>query len=110
VPALTASANPQLNQSFDLLVDNSSGAWTVALLLFGLQQADLPTAWGGHLLVDPIATTFVALPPGGGAFAARVPPEEALTGLSAFAQALEIDGGASKRVSFTPGVDLVLGY
>jgi Tol biopolymer transport system component len=109
-PSLTAGAAPQLNRSLDLSIGNSLGSWTDALVLIGMQQVDWPTAWGGHLLVDPAVSVLVALDPGGGTFSGRVPPDDALVGVTFYGQALEIDPGASRSVSFTPGIELVLGY
>jgi Tol biopolymer transport system component len=110
IPSLAPSATPALNAAIDLAFDDSWGRWSVALVFLGAQATDLPTGWGGHLLVDPLATVFLALPPGGGTLPGRVPPDEALAGAHVFAQVLEIDPGASDGVSFTPGLDLTLGF
>src|SRR5262249_5474405 len=65
IPALAAATDPLLNQPCDVDVGNSSGAWTVALLLIGTETADVPTRLGGDLLLVPIWTSLIAVAPNG---------------------------------------------
>jgi Tol biopolymer transport system component len=110
VPSLTASAAPVMSRSVDLLFDNSWGRWTVGLLILGNQRAQLPTAWGGDLLVDPASELLLPIPPTGGVYSDDVPVDELIVGDVFDAQVLEIDPGASAGISFTNGLELVVGY
>ena len=110
VPSLALSVPPVLNTPDDLLLGNSFGGWTPALLVIGLQSAQLPTSLGGDLLVLPHWTVFVAVPPGGLDSAMVVPPEERLASLSVYVQALELDPGAAKGVSFSAGLEVRAGF
>jgi hypothetical protein len=109
IPALGMSADPVLHQDVALEFDNSSGRWSVALVLLGDVAVQWPTGFGGDLLVDPLLSILVPLPPTGGVLRGVVPPDGSLVGLVLYAQALEVDPGASDGISFTPGVELGLG-
>jgi hypothetical protein len=110
VPSLALAAPPLLNQPYDILIDNSSAQWTVALLLIGTQQAQIPTRLGGDLLVDPLWTQFLVLPPGGEHVLGTMPPEERLASMSVELQALQLDSGAVHGASFTPGLEIQAGF
>jgi hypothetical protein len=110
VPTLAMTVPPVLNQPDDLLLGNSLGGWTAALLLVGTQSAQLPTTLGGDLLVLPLWTVFLALPPGGLDLSLVVPPEEWLASISLYLQALEMDPGAAKGVSFSAGLEVRAGF
>jgi Tol biopolymer transport system component len=110
VPNLTARADPVLGTSLTLDVENSSGAPAAATLLLGLHRASIPTGKGGTLLVDaflflPVALPAVDLPLGG-----SLPDDPTLVGAIVDLQAVEADPGAAYRLSFTPGLELTLGY
>jgi hypothetical protein len=109
IPSLTAIGDPILCTTLAVDFANSLGASTVALLMIGFQATDQPTAYGGHRLVVPASSFLVSLPAAGLALSGPLPCDESLCGLAVYAQALEIDGGASKGVSFTPGLELRLG-
>jgi len=91
-------------------VGNSYGQPTFGVLLVGDQSTDVPTNRGGDLLV---LMTFL-LPLGfssssGLQVDGDLPDDDSLCGESIYLQALEIDPGASKRLSFTAGLELILG-
>jgi len=109
VPAFTSSAAPALCTSITLDLECSLGANTHAVILMGTVIADLPTAWDGHLLLLPGAVLPIVLPPAGVSLPATVPCDNGLCGLKVLLQALEMDPGASRGVSFTPGLELTLG-
>ena len=109
VPTISLSAPPLLHSGFDVVVTNSNAWFAVGLLLVGIDDADVP-AWGGRLLVAPLMAVPVALWPGTTRFAEEVPPDEVLAGDHFFLQALELDPGAPKGISMTPGLDLVIGW
>jgi hypothetical protein len=108
IPSFTAANDPELCTTISLNLLNSLGANTMAVFV-GLTPTDQPTIYDGHLLVMPTNILALQLPGGGVTLSAPVPCNPALCGLSAFLQALEVDGGASKGISFTPGLQLELG-
>jgi Tol biopolymer transport system component len=110
VPSLTIAALPLLNQPYDIAIENSSAQWTVALLLIGTQQDQIPTRLGGDLLVDPLWTQFLVLPPGGEQLTGTLPPDERLAAMSLQFQALQLDSGAVHGASFTPGLEIQAGF
>src|SRR6185295_8413268 len=65
VPSLTASTPPRFGASFDLLLGNSAGGDTIALLAVGASSASIATSKGGTLLVQPLLWMAVAVPTGG---------------------------------------------
>ncbi len=110
IPGLSVRQSPILNADVSLDVDNSSGAWTLAFLVVGAAPADIATNRGGHLLVLPIRIFVYPLPPAGATLVETVPPLEELAGVHVYLQVLEIDAGATYGFSFTPALDLGLGY
>lgn len=111
VPSLTAPTPPVLGASMSIQIGNSLGSSTTALLAIGLTSASLATPYGGTLLVVPIPFLTLTLPlPGAGlSLNATLPSSGALCGQSVYLQALEVDAGASKGISFTPGLQLLFG-
>jgi hypothetical protein len=90
-------------------LDNSLGAQTPALLIVGDSAARLVTAFEGTLLVTPLVAFLIDLPAGGISLLGTIPCDGLACGTVLFVQACEIDPGASKGVSFTPGLQLVIG-
>ncbi len=109
IPTFTAASDPELCSTLTLNLDNSLGANTTTALLIGLAQTDQPTIYDGHLLVAPTIVLLLPLPGGGLALTGTLPCDPILCGVSLYLQALEVDAGASKGLSFTPGLQLVLG-
>ncbi|MFO0985378.1 MAG: VCBS repeat-containing protein [Planctomycetota bacterium] len=109
VPAFTSSASPSLCASIALQLENSLHTSTRAVLFVGALKADLPTSWDGHLLLAPVAVFPFALPASGLSLPVAVPCDNSLCGTSILMQVLELDGGASRGVSFTRGLELVVG-
>jgi hypothetical protein len=62
------------------------------------------------LLVTPFLFVPVSLPVGGITLSGQVPDDPALYGFDLYLQAIELDAGASKGLSFTRGLDLFFGY
>jgi len=110
VPSFTAQSNPLLGTTVTLDLANSNPGSTFGLLLIGFQQAQIHSALGGDLLLIPALTTVVALPSGGTSFSGAIPSDATLCGFVIDLQAWEADPGAAKSVSFTPGLQLVLGH
>jgi len=109
VPAFTSRSNPVLGTTLTLDLGNSSGSYTAALVFVGFQQATLHSSWGGDLLLVPAITSLIGVPPSGIALTGDLPTDDALCGLEVDLQAIEGDLGATKGVSFTPGLELILG-
>jgi Tol biopolymer transport system component len=109
VPSFTARQNPVLGTSVTLDLGNSLQAPTVGMLFVGFQRADWKTSFGGDLLVVPAVTLPVTFSYGDDSFNGDIPDDALLCGVTIDLQALESDPLAVKFVSFTPGLELVLG-
>ena len=110
VPRLELDVPPVLGVAVQVLIGNSAGAPTSGVMLVGGAPAQVPTPLGGDLLVAP--TFFAPLCFGSGAdlaFPAEVPFDTTLLGLQVYLQALEFDPGALRGVSFSAGLEVVLG-
>jgi hypothetical protein len=60
-------------------------------------------------LLVPTIATLVALAPSGITMSGDLPSDDALCGFEVDLQAIESDSGAAKGVSFTQGLQLILG-
>jgi Tol biopolymer transport system component len=109
IPNLSSSSGPVYGATTTLVIGNSSGAWTPALLAIGFGRASIPTRAGGTLLVDAPHFVVEAIPPPGLSLPFTVPLDPALCGLVVDLQALELDPGASFGISFTPGLEWTFG-
>ncbi|MEW6745193.1 MAG: hypothetical protein AB1486_20770 [Planctomycetota bacterium] len=109
VPCLVANSDPSVCLPLSLTLGNSLGANTAGYLFLALSPADLPTPWDGHLLVEPDWVFSLSVPGDGVTLDEEVPCDPALCGFHLYLQVLELDPGASCGVSFTPGLELVLG-
>ena len=109
VPSITPSAAPKLGTTISIQVGDSLGAPTTGLFLVGTQRASIPSVWGGDLLVLPTFASVIDVGASGWSITCDVPPDDSLSGLVLCAQALELDPGASRGISFTAGLELVLG-
>jgi hypothetical protein len=110
VPALTAESDPVLGVPLTIDVGNSSGAATAALLFVGFTKASLRSSLGGDLLVLPVLAIPLAVPDTGASLTATIPVDPTLGDFEIDLQALEVDAGAVKGVSFTAGLQLILGH
>jgi len=59
--------------------------------------------------VRPAFVSNVVVPPAGLSISAPIPCDDSLCGLTLYVQVVEMDPGASRGVSFTPGLELRLG-
>jgi len=109
VPTLTATAPPAFGSSGQVEISNSLGLWTVAFLVIGVDQADIPTKYGGTLLVTLNDIVPVLVPPFDGSFDFSIPFDPSLVGATGHVQAIELDAGASRGLSFTPGLLMHVG-
>jgi hypothetical protein len=109
VPSLTSRSVPLLDTDVLIDVANSLGSWSIGFLFVGGGQGSRKVK-GGELLLDPILffQPFV-LSPGGDVFTFHVPADIGLCGTSVFMQVVEVDPGAVKGFSFTPGLEFDFG-
>ena len=90
-------------------VANSYAQPTYGLIFVGFARASMHSAWGGDLLVVPALTLFVTFSFGSDSITGDLPDDTRLCGVTVDLQAIESDPGAAKGVSFTPGLELILG-
>ena len=110
VPCFYALTKPWIGSEVEVMVENSFGADTIALLLLGTSSISVLTNKGGTLLVEAdLISELFPLDAGGTALSAEIEYDNALCGLEFFAQVLEADPYASKNISFTPGLKLTIG-
>ena len=109
IPSLTSQQNPAFGASVTINVSNSYGKPTGGLLFAGFQRTSLHSGFGGDLLVVPALTLFITFSYGGDTFAGTIPNDYQLCGVAVDLQVIEADPGAAKGVSFTPGLELVVG-
>jgi cold shock CspA family protein len=109
IPAITSQQNPVLGTTITIDVANSYGNPTVGLLFIGFQQTIVPTNKGGDLLVVPALTAPITFSYGGDSFTGDIPDDHTLCGVAVDVQVIEADPGAAKGMSFTAGLELVLG-
>jgi hypothetical protein len=110
VPSFTSQTDPVLGTTVTLDLANSYGNATVGLLIVGFQRTTIHTNWGSDVLAAPLITRVLVLPAGGVSLSDRIPNDDDLCGFTVDLQAIEADPGAVQGVSFTPGLELVLGH
>ncbi len=110
VPTFTSRADPVLGTTIALDIANSYGASSCGLLLVGFQRTQIPSTWGGDVLVVPMLTLLIVLPSGGTSVTGDIPIDHDLCGFTIDLQSIELDPGAANGVSFTPGLELLLGH
>lgn len=109
VPSFTSSANPVHNASITLNASNSLGSATNGLLIIGF-AADSTPYLGGTLLASQQLLVAVPVPKAGLVLPVTVPgASDICTGTAAYAQILERDSGARFGVSFSRGLQLIIG-
>jgi Tol biopolymer transport system component len=109
VPTFTSQQNPAFATTITLDLENSYGNPTVGVLFVGFQQTSIHSNWGGDLLVVPSLVVPTSFSYGYNSYAGEIPDDWSLCGMTLDLQALEADPGAAKGVSFTQGLQLILG-
>jgi len=109
VPALT-STSPILGTTVDVSIGNSLGAPTIGLLFVGTTQAQIHTRFGGDLLVLPTLAVPMNFSFGFNVLSGTLPLDDVLCGVTLDLQVVEADPGALLGVSFSQGLELVLGH
>src|SRR5262249_2426116 len=106
---LVPEEDPIVGTTLTVDLGNSLGQPTAGLLALGFQRADLHTGLGGDLLLIPALLMPISFSFGGDSFSGTLPNDPALFGIAVDLQAVEFDPGAVKGVSFTEGLELILG-
>jgi cold shock CspA family protein len=109
IPSLTSQQNPSFGATITLVLTNSLGAPTFGLLFIGFQRGSFNTKYGGQLLVVPSVIAPISFSYGADSFTGTIPDDVHLCGVTVDLQGIEADPGAANGVSFTPGLELVLG-
>jgi hypothetical protein len=109
VPGFTSRQNPVLGTTITLDLSNSAASATAGLVVVGFNHESKRSSWGGRLLVEPWRVLPVALPAGGATLVGTIPNDPTLCAIALDLQAVELDAGASHGVSFTAGLNLLLG-
>jgi len=110
IPWISSQNNPLLGSNVTIDVGNSFGQPTVGLFLVGTQQASIHSGLGGDLLLIPMIIFPLSFSFGQISVGGVLPNDPRLAGTTLECQAVEADPGAAKGVSFTQGLELVLGY
>lgn len=110
VPSLTASGDVTPGGAVAVAIGNSAGVDTAAMLFVGVGAASIPTNAGGTLLVDASFTQVVPLAAAGLTLSSTLPNDANLYCTDIDMQVLESDLGASKKISFTRGLRMHIGY
>ena len=110
IPSIVAAQKPVIGAPLDVQIGNSLGANTNALLFIGFQAANIQLPGNGTLLVTPLLAPMLPLPPAGLTLSSTLPNDPALAFLDLYLQALELDPLATKGISFTPGLQLRIGF
>ena len=109
IPSLEATWPPVLCTSTSLLLTSSMPTPTQGVFFIGLSSDNTPTPWGGTLLVVPTWTFTLTLSAGTTTLPFPIKCDDSLLGMAIYTQMLLIDPGASHGVSFTPGIEFILG-
>jgi len=109
VPGIAMLNPPQIGTTTVLAIANPSGSATAGLLLAGPSPASVQTPLLGTLLVQPSVVGALAVPVPALTLALPIPSDFDLCGTSVYLQAVLIDAAAPRGVSFTRGLEAVIG-
>jgi hypothetical protein len=109
-PSLVSQDRPVVGNSITLMLGNSLGAATPAVLIAGMGQASIGTSKGGMILVAPLFWISLTVPPAGAPVVGTVPNDPQLCGIAEDFQGIELDAGAAYGTSFSAGLELRFGY
>jgi WD40 repeat protein len=109
IPAFTARQNPAFGKMVTLDLANSYANPTTGAIFVGGQRASFPSNRGGDLLVAPFLVVPITFSYGGDTFTGTIPDDQGLCAVLLDLQAIESDPGAAFGVSFTAGLELVIG-
>lgn len=109
VPGLTVDGAPAPCTSVTVLMDNTAGADVPGFVFWGLSDADMPTVYGGSILVDPFMILDFTMDDGGRVVPLVIPCDPMLCGEAIYLQVIHADAGASAGWAFSNGVEIVFG-
>jgi Tol biopolymer transport system component len=110
IPTFTSRDDPVIGTTIRLDLANSRGVQTPGLLFVGGSAGSMKFK-GGTLLVDDVLILVqLGVAAGGMTIDVDVPNDLTLVGAAAYVQVMELDPGAVKGFSFTPGIELDLGF
>ena len=111
VPVLGASAAPMLGSLFQIEMTSVAPQQELAVLAFGWQPIDVPTQFGGSMLVSFVTTEFLLVPiaPTKALRPFFVPANVAFCGATIYAQFVHFDAGAAQGIAFSRGMALAIG-
>jgi hypothetical protein len=110
IPTFTAQANPVLGTTITLDLANSWQQPTIGVILFGGQRMDTPSGRGGELLVAATICVPINFAYSTNSYVWNVPNVPSIVDVPIDLQAIEVDPGAAKGLSFTQGLELLPGY
>ena len=109
IPTLALDRNPQLGAHVLVSFGNTSGTAAITMVVVSLEQAAVPTTWGGLVLTELSLLVLVTAPSGGFTIGEDVPNDPALIGVNEYLQSLQLDAGARFGVAFSPGLRMTIG-
>ncbi len=111
IPNLVPSSPPQLGTTIDLRATTVRSTQEFGVVALGLAAATLPTPVGGTLLVDPLATVALFVPPTPAATLVPIalPNDPTFTGISIYGQFAHTDPTAVAGFAFSRGLELTVG-
>jgi len=109
IPSLTSQQNPSFGATITVTLDNSYGSPTSGFLVVGFQRGSFHMKSGAQLLVVPTMIETIYFSNGADSFTGTIPVDESLCGVAVDVQGIEADPGAAGGLSFSPGLELVIG-
>ena len=109
IPSLTSQQNPSFGATVTLDLTNSLGAPTSGFLAIGFQRGSFDLKYGAQLLVVPALIVPITFSYGADSFTGTIPDDVLLCGVTVDVQGIEADPGAASGLSFSPGLELVIG-
>ena len=109
IPSLVSLTNPIIGSTITVDLSNSSGQPTVGLLIVGFSEASIPTHFGADLQVLPSFVIPISFSYGSNSYIGILPSGTEWSGFVVDLQGVELDAGAPAGVSFSQGLELILG-
>ncbi|MCB9831676.1 MAG: hypothetical protein H6807_04305 [Planctomycetes bacterium] len=108
-PTLQLSAPPVLGTDLDLIIGNSWGTPTLAMLVYSAETTNRPTLFGGVLWVRVDQVANLGLDAQGAMIPIDLPDDPALVGTQVHLQCLQYDPGAVFGIAFSEMLTMTLG-
>jgi len=109
IPSLVSLTNPIIGSTITMDLSNSSSQPTVGLLIVGFSEASIPTHFGADLQVLPSFVIPISFSYGSNSYIGILPSGTEWSGFVVDLQGVELDAGAPAGVSFSQGLELILG-